>query len=140
VPFFFQSRPDIVEADAGYARGRDGGHHHGQQPAARRADDGRPRDAQMIEKRQRILRFLRDGIGFGIGPPGSAAPAAVQPDQAHAVPDMACQIVEVATVPRQSGKAQHGQAAALVAIGKLRAVFRAEASPCHGPAAPLQPG
>ena len=112
---------DVDQARAREALARGGREHHGDEPAARGAEDRGALQPEVVEERQRVGALLRHGVGRGVGARRGAAAACVEPDQAR-VPDVGREVVEVAPVAGEAGEAQDGRALALVAKGEAGAV------------------
>ena len=126
-PFARDLGADVVQAQARDPVPRRGGQHHADQPPARGAQHRRPRHAQMIQKRQRIPRLVRHGVGHRvIRPVRLAPPPVIGADQAQGG-QVRAQVVEIAARAGQAGQAQKGHALALVRVVQGQAVEGGEA-------------
>ena len=107
--FRFDHRSDVVQDRAGYQRGMRDAKQHGEDAAARTADEDRRTDAERGQDRHHIAELDRDIIVFGVVVViGVAAAARIDGDDASRLRTAAQerrQFREIGHRPRQAGQA-----------------------------------
>ena len=117
---------DVHEAGSEQTFLCDACQHHGDQAAARRADEGDTVQPEMVQERGHVSCFDRHRIGLWAGPFRLAATSVVQPDKTYGAREVWREIVEVAAVSRETRKRENWQALAVVGIVEPCAVWCVE--------------